>query len=80
MEELEKYLSEQRGHRESVPVEKEVTVLKRQTYSEYGYIHQEWKKSLGYLTQMKSDTVNGIIIGVDCCSANRRKSDIVLEH
>lgn len=38
------------------------------------------KKGLGYLAQMTVDTTNGIVIGVDCYPANRRESDIVLEH
>lgn len=29
---------------------------------------------------MPVDTTNGIVIGVDCYPANRRESDIVLEH
>ena len=80
LDELDKELSEQRGYRAPVPTEKEVTVLKSKTDPECGYIHQERKKGLGYLTQMTVDTTNGIVIGVDCYPANRRESDIVLEH
>ena len=45
-----------------------------------GYINQERKKGLGYLTEMTTDTENGIVLGVDCYPANRRESDIILKH
>ena len=80
LDELDKELSEQRGYRAPEPTEKEVTVLKSKTDPECGYIHQDRKKGLGYLAQMTVDTTNGIVIGVDCYPANRRESDIVLEH
>lgn len=80
MDELDEEMSQQKGYRKAEPTEKEVTVLKSRTDPECGYIHQERKKGLGYLAQMTVDTENGIIIGVDCYPANRRESDIVLEH
>ena len=54
--------------------------LKSSTDKDCGYIHHETKKGLGYLAEMTVDTENGIITGVDCYSANRRESDIILKH
>lgn len=54
--------------------------MKSSTDPDCGYIHQKCKKVLGYLTEMTVDTKHGIITGVDCYPANRRESDIILEH
>lgn len=59
-------------------------IVKSSTDSDCGYINQERKKGLGYLTKMTTDTKNGIVLGVelgvDCYPANRRESDIILKH
>ena len=54
--------------------------LKSKTDTDCGYIHQDTKKGLGYLVEITVDTRNGIITGMDCYSANRRESDIILKH
>ena len=54
--------------------------MKNSTDPDCGCIHQKCKKGLGYLTEMTVDTKHGIITGVDCYPANRRESDIILEH
>lgn len=43
-------------------------------------MHQKMKKGLGYLTEMTVDTQHSIITGMDCYPANRRESDIILNH
>ena len=80
MEALDAELSAQPGYRESEPMQIEKTVLSSSTDEDCGYIHQERKKGLGYLTEMTVDTAYGIITGVDCYPANRRESDIILDH
>ena len=80
MEELEAELSSMPGYKEPEHVKREKEFLKSRTDPECGYIHQARKKGLGYLTEMTVDTSHGIITGVDCYPANRRESDIILEH
>ena len=80
MAELETELSSMPGYKEAENVEMEKKLLKSHTDPECGYIHQPRKKGLGYLTEMTVDTGHGIITGVDCYPANRRESDIILEH
>ena len=80
MEELEAELSSMPGYKEPEHVEREKESLKSWTDPECGYIHQAHKKGLGYRTEMTVDTSHGIITGVDCYPANRRESDIILEH
>lgn len=77
---LDEELSQLPGYSQPVPTKKEKTELKSKNDKDCGYIHQERKKGLGYLTEMTVDTKHGIITGVDCYSANRRESDIILEH
>lgn len=77
---LDEELSQLPGYSQPVPTKKEKTELKSKTDKDCGYIHHERKKGLGYLTEMTVDTKHGIITGVDCYSANRRESDIILEH
>ena len=80
MEELESELSSLPGYVESETIELEKESIKSHTDLDCGYIHQDRKKGLGYLTEMTVDTKHGIITGVDCYPANRRESDIILEH
>lgn len=80
MEELEAELSSMPGYKEPEHVKREKEFLKSRTDPECGYIHQARKKGLGYLTEMTVDTSHGIITGVDCYPANRRESDMILEH
>ncbi len=80
MEELETELSSMPGYKKPENVETEKESLKSSTDPECGYIHQAWKKGLGYLTEMTVDTSHGIITGVDCYPANQRESDIILTH
>ena len=77
---LDEELSALPGHKSPQPEETKKTALKSTTDPDCGYIHQERKKGLGYLTQMTVDTDHGIITGVDCYPANRRESDIILIH
>ena len=80
LELLDNELSQQPGYREPETTTEEKIVLKSKTDKECGYINQERKKGLGYLTEMTVDTKNGIVTGVDCYPANRRESDIILNH
>ena len=80
MEELEAELSSIPGYRKPEDAEVKKVSLKSHTDPECGYIHQVRKKGLGYLTEMTVDTSHGIITGVDCYPANRRESDIILDH
>lgn len=80
MEELEEELSAMPGYKSSEDIKENKKTLKSRTDPECGYIHQAHKKGLGYLTEMTVDTGHGIITGVDCYPANRRESDIILEH
>ena len=80
MEELEAELSSMPGYKEPEHVTREKEFLKSRTDPECGYIHQARKKRLGYLTEMTVDTSHGIITGVDCYPANRKESDMILEH
>lgn len=80
MDALDDELRCEPGYREPVPTIKEKTVIESTTDPDCGYINQERKKGYGYLTEMTTDTENGIILGVDCYPANRRESDIILEH
>lgn len=68
------------GYREPEPEQIEKQVLASSTDPDCGYIHQDRKEGLGYLTEMTVDTGHGIITGVDCYPANRRESDIILAH
>ena len=77
---LDKELSGLPGYREPVTIKIEKTLVKSNTDPDCGYIHQERKKGLGYLTEMTVDTEHGIITGVDCFPANQRESDIILKH
>jgi transposase len=80
MEALDKELSELPGYREPVTTEINKMLVKSKTDPDCGYIHQERKKGIGYLTEMTVDTKHGIITGVDCYPANQRESDIILKH
>lgn len=68
------------GYKEPVTTKKIKTTIKSTTDPDCGYISRGRKKGLGYLTEMTVDTENGIVLGVDCYPANRRESDIILEH
>ncbi len=68
------------GYKEPAITKKVKKIVKSSTDMDCGYINQEHKKGLGYLTEMTIDTENGIVLGVDCYPANRRESDIILEH
>lgn len=80
MEELEEELSSMPGYTEPKEETEEKKSLKSSTDWDCGYINQKRKKGFGYITEMTVDTMNGIITGVDCYPANRRESDIILEH
>ena len=80
MEELDAELAAMPGYSEPEDVETEKKCLKSHTDKDCGYIHQKRKKGLGYLVEMTVDTKHGIITGVDCYPANKRESDIILEH
>jgi hypothetical protein len=77
---LDDELRSQPGYREPEPTIAKKTVITSSTDNECGYINQERKKGLGYLTEMTTDTKSGIVLGVDCYPANRRESDIILNH
>ena len=68
------------GYKEPEPEITEKRIITSTTDPESGYINHEHKKGLGYLTQMTTDTDNGIVIGVDCYPANQRESSILLKH
>lgn len=80
LDDLDAELKMTPGYIEPKPIAEEKLQLKSSTDADCGYIHQERKKGLGYLTQMTVDTEHGIITGVDCYPANRRESDIILKH
>jgi IS5 family transposase len=80
MDALDEELSGLPGYREPVDTTVEKIHLTSSTDPECGYIHQDLKRGLGYLAEMTVDTKHGIITGVDCYPANRRESDIILEH
>ncbi len=80
LDELERELSTIDGYKESEIIETEKRSLKSHTDVDCAYINQERKKGFGYLTEMTVDTNNGIITGVDCFPANKRGSDIILNH
>ena len=80
MEELDAELAAMPGYSEPEDVETEKKCLKSHTDKDCGYIHQKRKKGLGYPVEMTVDTKHGIITGVDCYPANKRESDIILEH
>ena len=77
---LDEELRQQPGYKESYPTVKDKTVISSSTDSDCGYINQERKKGLGFLTEMSVDTENGIVLGVDCYPANQRESNIILNH
>ena len=77
---LDNELAQEVGYKEPSPVIIEKKVLKSSTDQDCGYIDQEHKKGLGYISEMTVDTNNGIIIGVDCYPANYRESSIILKH
>lgn len=80
MKELDAEFAAMPGYSEPEEVETEKKCLKSHTDKDCGYIHQKTKKGLGYLVEMTVDTKYGIITGVDCYPANKRKSDIILKH
>lgn len=80
MDALDEELSVLPGYTKPIPEQVEKTVHTSSTDLECGYIHQERKEGLGYLTEMTVDTECGTITGVDCYPANRRESDIILRH
>ena len=80
LEALDEELRQQEGYKEPIFVVEEKTTFKSTTDPDCGYIDQKHKKGIGYLSQMTTDTQNGIIIGVDCYQANQRESNIVLRH
>lgn len=80
MKELDAELAAMPEYSEPEEVETEKKCLKSHTDKDCGYIHQKRKKGLGYLVEMTVDTKYGIITGVDCYPANKRKSDIILKH
>jgi len=80
MEELDEELRGQPGYKEPTPTPEKKTIVKSITDTECGYISQENKKGLGYLTEMTVETGSGIVLGVDCYPANQRESSIILEH
>ena len=77
---LDEELKSQPGYKEPVTTKKIKTTVKSSTDPDRGYISQERKKGLGYLTEMTVDAESGIVLGVDCYPANRRESDIILKH
>lgn len=77
---LDEELKNQPGYKEPVTTKKMKTIVKSSTDPDCGYISQERKRGLGYLTEMTVDAESGIVLGVDCYPANRRESDIILEH
>ncbi|MDR1134390.1 MAG: transposase, partial [Synergistaceae bacterium] len=77
---LDAEIRQEPGYKEPVPVVEEKKVLKSATDPDCGYIDQERKKGLGYMSEMTVDTKNGIVIGVDCFPANCRESSIILRH
>lgn len=77
---LDHELERMPGYKEPEPTKYEKRIVKSSTDLDCGYINQERKKGLGYLTEMTTDTENGIVLGVDCYPANRRESDIILKH
>jgi transposase len=77
---LDEELRNDIGYKEPVSVTEEKKTYKSTTDSDCGYIDQENKKGIGYLSEMTVDTKNGIIVGVDCYSANHRESSIILKH
>lgn len=77
---LDDELRSQPGYKEPVVAKREKKIVKSSTDTNCGYINHERKKGLGYLTEMTTDTANGIVLGVDCYPANRRESDIILNH
>lgn len=80
LEALDEELRQQSGYKEPTPITKEKIVVTSSTDPDCGYINQEHKKGLGYLTEMTVDTENGIVLGVDCYPANQRESNIILNH
>ncbi len=80
MDALDDELRQQPGYRKPVPTKQEKTILSSSADPDCGYINQERKKGLGYLTEMTVDTDSGIVLGVDCYPANQRESNIILEH
>lgn len=80
MDALDQELCELPGYRKPIETIEEKTIIKSSTDIDCGYIQQERKKGMGYLTEMTVDVKHGIITGVDCYAANRRESDIILEH
>jgi hypothetical protein len=77
---LDDELRKEPGYKEPVPAIEEKTSLKSVTDPDCGYIDQERKKGMGYMSEMTVDTKNGIILGVDCFSGERRESSIILKH
>jgi hypothetical protein len=80
MDALDAELSTLPGYREPIETIEEKTIVKSTTDTDCGYIHQERKKGLGYLTEMTIDIKHGIITGVDCYPADQRESNIILQH
>lgn len=70
---LENELRKEPGYVEPIFEKEEKTIIKSATDSGCGYIDQERKHGIGYLSEMTVDTANGIVIGVDCYPANQRE-------
>ena len=79
-EELAKELSQMDGYKYQVPKTIEKEVRKNITDINCGYIDQSNKKGLGYLAEMRVDTGNGIVTGVDVFPSNTTEHTIILEH
>lgn len=80
MEGLDAEFSSMPGYKKQENEEKEEKLLKSRTGPECGDIHQARKKGFRYLTGMTAGAKHGIITGAGCYPANRRESDIILEH
>ena len=77
---LDDELRKEVGYKAPVPVMETKKELRSITDPDCGYINQEHKKGIGYISQMTVDTAHGIILGVDCYPANYRESSILLKH
>ena len=80
MDALDAELAALPGYQEPIDTLEDKVVVKSNTEHDCGYIHQKRKKGLGYLSEVTVDTNCGIITGVNCYSANRSESDIILAH
>jgi transposase len=80
LEALDNELRQEEGYKEPIPSSEEKTTWKSTTDPDCGYINQEHKQGMGYVSEMTVDTKHGIILGVDCFPANERESNKVLRH